>query len=622
MIQPPLEKNWDDDQRRIIQAKASSRIIVDAGPGTGKTAVACGRLAYLIDSEGVGPTNIWMICFTRAAVAEIQSRVHFYVGDCAYSITISTIDSRAWAINTGHLQDSKLFRGYDVSIDNALHLIKTNSEVRDEISEIKHLIIDEAQDIVGSRADFVESFIAQLDGQCGVTVFADEAQAIYDFATDDGDAYSTEKVEESRQLLDRLRLKTKHGFTLDALRTIHRTSSRGLKRIFSSIRSHLISEGDENDDILQDIRNGISESADRNDLRWSGMDIFEQMDGHLVLFRTRAEALLAAQHRDFPLSTRIPSFQPKLPAWLALCFHDYLLPSLNEDTFRALWKRRVPPAYSQWNDPLRHWKKLTRIAGIHDGSVKMDTLRKKLSVKRPPIQLVQSEFGLPGPIFGTIHASKGREADHTTLMMPEIYRNSDRDNDSDEARVMFVGATRAKKTLWVGKSTSSNHKSLRSGRVYRWNRGWTRVSVEVGRDEDITFESLVGRGVFDNETKAADAQRYLAKTAYTFDVYKLILESSSTSTYTIMVDKEDICVGVLTEHLRNDLRGLIKLERGYYSHAHPSYLTKVRCWGCSTLVLGPDADRSSIHEPWKNSGFILSPNICSFPSFPLKERRE
>ena len=619
MNQPPTEQDWDDDQRRVIESAANSRIIVDAGPGTGKTAVACGRLAHLIDKQDVVPTNIWMICFTRAAVAEIQSRVHSYIGDRAYWITISTIDSRAWALNAGHRPKSELFGGYDVSIENALKLIKSSPAVQHELSEIKHLIIDEAQDIVGNRAELVEYLIAQLDCQCGVTVFADEAQAIYDFAMNDGDAFGAERTGIGQELLVGLRDSSKNKFTSDALRTIHRTSSPGLKRIFSIIRSHLLDSGKSNHNILQEVRDGISESADRNDLVWKNLDIFDQpqQNKHLVLFRTRAEALLAVQHRKTPLSTRISAYEPGLPAWLAICFHDYRSKSLKEEKFLSLLSERVPAIFSQANEPGLLWAKLAKIAGRPDGTVNMEMLRRKLGVKRPPVHLLQSEFGLPGPIFGTIHASKGREADHVTVMMPVIYNNSNRDNDFDEARIMFVGATRAKKTLWIGQSTRSNCKFVSSRRVYRWDLKRKNVSIEVGREDDITFESLVGRSTFGSEREAAEAQDHLAEIAYAIDTFDLVLETPSAPNYSLVVNRKNLIVGSVTGHLRNDIKNLILEEKGYYSKHYPIYLKNVRCWGCSTIVLPPDYDTSSIHAPWKNSGFILSPNICSFPSFPL-----
>ena len=81
-----------------------------------------------------------------------------------------------------------------------------------------------------------------------------------------------------------------------------------------------------------------------------------------------------------------------------------------------------------------------RIAGRTQTVVDMRLLRQRLGRKQPPAELCHAELGLHGPIVGTIHASKGREADTVHLMLSDTHG---RDIDQDEeARVVFVGATR------------------------------------------------------------------------------------------------------------------------------------------------------------------------------------
>ena len=60
--------DWDLEQLEIIMEPPASWQLVAAGPGTGKTAVACQRVAYLVD-EGVPPSRILLVSFTRTAVA-------------------------------------------------------------------------------------------------------------------------------------------------------------------------------------------------------------------------------------------------------------------------------------------------------------------------------------------------------------------------------------------------------------------------------------------------------------------------------------------------------------------------------------------------------------------------
>ena len=66
-VVPPSLIEWDKSQREVIDAPLEDRILVGAGPGTGKTAVACARVSQLIDQGGLEPSRIWLISFSRNA---------------------------------------------------------------------------------------------------------------------------------------------------------------------------------------------------------------------------------------------------------------------------------------------------------------------------------------------------------------------------------------------------------------------------------------------------------------------------------------------------------------------------------------------------------------------------
>ena len=89
-------------KERLSRPLETDRLEVYAGPGMGKTAVACARVSALIEA-GVEPTNIWLLSFTRTAVQEIRDRIELFAEDShsVLGVKIGTIDSRAWRIRCG-----------------------------------------------------------------------------------------------------------------------------------------------------------------------------------------------------------------------------------------------------------------------------------------------------------------------------------------------------------------------------------------------------------------------------------------------------------------------------------------------------------------------------------------
>lgn len=172
----------DPDQHAVAVAAPDARLIVEAGPGSGKTHVACQRIVRLIE-DGVAASRIWLLSFTRVAVEEIRQRAAGALENsfAASAINVATFDSFAWQIVSrfGKPVDGSPV-SYDASIQIAVGLLQQGSmELRDFIGTLEHVVIDEAQDLTGGRLEMVDLFLGALPDGCGVTVFGDSAQAIY-----------------------------------------------------------------------------------------------------------------------------------------------------------------------------------------------------------------------------------------------------------------------------------------------------------------------------------------------------------------------------------------------------------------------------------------------------------
>ena len=78
----PLKPLADDDARRTAIAVHDRSFLVEAGAGSGKTAVMAGRIAMML-AEGIAPKTIAAVTFTELAASELLIRVREFVGELA-----------------------------------------------------------------------------------------------------------------------------------------------------------------------------------------------------------------------------------------------------------------------------------------------------------------------------------------------------------------------------------------------------------------------------------------------------------------------------------------------------------------------------------------------------------
>ena len=603
----------DPSQVEVIRAAVDERLIVDAGPGTGKTFVACARLGYLISDCGLNPAQAWMISFTRAAVAEIRARLHGFIGDPSFSIKLATIDSHAWAIHSGYDPKASLTGSYEENIERVLELVREDPEVSDYLGNVEHLIVDEAQDLVSLRADLVEAIIGRLKPDCGVTVFADEAQAIYGFSEEDRHTSGAA----TDPFLDRLRTDDGRQFTVKSLDKIHRTTSTRLQRIFTEVRSLLLGGNQGETGLFKQIRESIVDLAHGSELKPTELGIEFLSAGSLVLFRRRAEALGASQFCAAPHSLRLSGYSPGLPPWIGACFSDWTEIHMGEQEFVHRWTGRVESSFPPTYGCEEAWSRLVRLAGTGDGSIELSNLRRQLGRKSSSVELMSSEFGLPGPIIGTIHASKGREADDVFLLVPQSEEFESPEKEEEETRVLFVGSTRARSRLEVGNASRYRGTSLPSGRCFRLLRkknGRVGAMIEIGRDQDIGAIGVAGTSHQDEETCAA-AQNWLAEHSGVITSFELNQDQNLDWNYRLVEPELDLTIAVLPDRFKDDLWEIVKFARkssGWKLNS-PSRVAYVRSLGSRTIALASDDPLiERLHAPWSRSGFMLAPRVAAF----------
>lgn len=87
----------DDDQRAIIDCE-SRRILVLAGPGTGKTRLLVGWIARHIRARAIAPGRVLALTFTNRAAGELKDRLSILLPGQAEEITAATFHSFCWSV--------------------------------------------------------------------------------------------------------------------------------------------------------------------------------------------------------------------------------------------------------------------------------------------------------------------------------------------------------------------------------------------------------------------------------------------------------------------------------------------------------------------------------------------
>lgn len=84
-----------DSSQMSAATLPSGPVLVDAGPGTGKTRTLIARAAWLVGQQHVPPASLLLLTFSNRATAELRERLTDVLGDDAMRVTISTFHAYA-----------------------------------------------------------------------------------------------------------------------------------------------------------------------------------------------------------------------------------------------------------------------------------------------------------------------------------------------------------------------------------------------------------------------------------------------------------------------------------------------------------------------------------------------
>lgn len=488
------------EQQSIIELPLGARLLVTAGPGTGKTHVLIGRLAHLLQAYKLRPgAEIAVLTFSRSAVREIRERAAKAGGDVGY-VRAATFDSFATRLLAECLPEGAWsMRNYDGRIQAAIELIAADASAKHQIQAYAHVFVDELQDLVGVRAELVKTIVENVAG--GFTLLGDPAQGIYNFHLD-GPA----RTEGSSELYRWLRKRFHGGLTEASLTRNHRAQTKvaetalwagpllnGLKPDYETIKEKLTTS------MLKLPFLGTLETACAS---------FKTLPTRTtILCRTNGQSLIISRrlHESGVAHTlQRRAIDRVLPSWIALLFVGHQHRQIGRQAFLERGEKILGAERAQVA-----WTVLLRALGARGLTLDVSLLAERIRSGNVPDEMLDSSD--TRLIVSTIHRAKGLEFDRVILATDdEDFTTETSDELAEETRLLYVALTRPKMELQH--MQLPEFKGLfECKRANRWirKRGWKISDVEV-RGEDVHQDDPAGGFLLKN-CDPVGTQQYLAK---------------------------------------------------------------------------------------------------------------
>lgn len=445
------------EQRAVVDLPADARAVVVAGPGTGKTHTLVYRAAELVRRDDVGGADVLILSFTNEVVAELQRRLDEH--DESPNIRPVTMDSLAGrlAAQYGKSGDSI---GFDATVAAAVRILE-DSEVRPNVLGAHHIIVDEAQDLVGVRLAFVQALLARCEG--GFTVLGDPAQGIYGFSDSKTGAGSPVGVDALLASFPGARHMTLTG---------DRRSRRPGASPAQGMRDMMLAEASQNGANLKALRRRLRD-CDRVTFPELAMILRRSDSSTGVLCRNNGQVLLLSSQlaeAGIRHSVRASATARTAPRWPAVVLGNVDGPTVTKETFFSCAEGRP----REWQETA--WRAARRVAGDRRGAISMPLLRERLD--RLGATDSPEEIGSP-PVLSTVHRSKGLEYETCVILDSGSQTET---NSEEEARVLFVAMTRGRSaTLCLKSGAPPGRLVRRRGRwvLLPW-RGEGIIRVELG----------------------------------------------------------------------------------------------------------------------------------------------
>lgn len=457
-----------EEQSSVIALPAAAHVLLVATAGTGKTYVLAERTAALLTKGEVGPGQVLVLSFTRAAVDAIRSRAR---GDPRLGgIVALTFDAFATQLLARvSASDEWMALPYDARIEAATTLLIESTSANQIATNYKHILVDEVQDLVHVRARFVEALLTTAG--TGFTLLGDPAQAIYGYQ----EGKHLGAGEDPAPVFEWVRRKYPDTLVERRLTGSFRAQSRYARQVhaFSGRLADPMASASQ---VRKDLGTFLLTLPPVS--TWdNARTMLTRPDGRstAVLLRNNGQALLVSEELNrlgIPHEHRGLAQDRAAPKWLAECLDGFHTLKVGRSRFfDRLKSHRIEGLQAS-----ALWKSLKACDPGRTDDLDLRTVSQRLRAGALPEELY---WRAPrSVVVSTVHRTKGLEFDRVVLALdPDGDRRDD--NDGEEARILFVGITRARSELYRAPVPSTRNLRVSSVMAGRWVRVCFRGSANV-----------------------------------------------------------------------------------------------------------------------------------------------
>lgn len=600
-----------DAQVDIVERGSDERLLVTAPAGTGKTHVLLNRLVHLVEDEGLhGGDELLVLSFSRAAVREIRRRLASVEGGAGY-VRVVTFDSYAtWLLSLVDPVGAWVDQTYDDRIRACTKLLQTDEEACEEIERLGHVLVDEAQDLVGVRARLVLELLRHCCS--GFTLFGDPSQAIYGFQVhDDEDGPTSQEFYAS--------LREDFADDLDEVRLSKNFRARTQIARSALDFGPMLSEADPDYEAVHELLREMVAT----ELQTMPLDhvidflprLAKQSRRVAVLCRNNGQALvisgeLHAAGVDHRLQRR--AVERAVGPWLAGVFALY--PGHDVDRKQFLGLVEASPLRPTL-DPEEAWFALRR--SVRADSKTVDLSKLAICVRGGSVVDELNEAPEATLVVSTIHRAKGLEFDDVFIAdFDETF--CDEEALAEETRLLYVALTRARDTLALLDPPPMWGLSCRKSHDDRWEQrgwgqnSWKRLGIEFSGDDVDKEYPAVGPG--GRAKNVAELHDYLIEQVRHGDAVSLQLVDASPLTkgvrYTVHHDER--IVGLTSKHFADVLDRFLGYHKWKPGLSYPLQIGGLHVEMLDSVAGTPaDAERFNIGP----SALWLRPRLVGLGKF-------